>query len=320
MTLVQYTSVKIRENRDPLIDLAVFGFVLEPRYFQQGLAENSKMFIRREIAAKLERIQEKLKKYRFKIWDGHRSREVQNNIYKKYGFSGISRCNTYLGSGCYHGVTEEMFLTQGMQSMKEIERDCQKVSGGTAKEAYCLHGVGHGLLTWTAYKLPAALDGCDNFSEAHRGYCYDGVFMDYGDNVAKSQFDFQHPWKLCNELSQPEQKKVCAGALPDTLNKKMGFDIKAFAIICEQAPDKTLQESCIEHLAVKYARQVNGDSKRIIAGCRRIPLAADQTECMIDAVTLLRVERYQDWPRKSEYICKKVPPDSYNLCLENTSE
>ncbi|MFA6528153.1 MAG: M15 family metallopeptidase [Candidatus Gracilibacteria bacterium] len=84
MTLIEYTSVRIRENRDPLVNLAVFNFILEPKYFQKGLAEDSKMFIRREVGSKLERIQEKLKGYRFKIWDGHRSRVVQNNIYKKY--------------------------------------------------------------------------------------------------------------------------------------------------------------------------------------------------------------------------------------------
>ncbi|MCD4760663.1 hypothetical protein K8R42_02075 [bacterium] len=84
MSLVEYTDIKIEENNEPLVDLSIFNFHLEPKYFQEGLSNESKIFIRRGLALKLEQIQKKLVNYRFKVWDGYRSRQEQNNIYQKY--------------------------------------------------------------------------------------------------------------------------------------------------------------------------------------------------------------------------------------------
>ncbi len=84
MTLVPYTSIKIKDNNESMVDLNQFDFILDPKYFQQGLSTDSRMFARKEVALKLEKIQKRLKKYRFKIWDAYRSREVQNSIYQKY--------------------------------------------------------------------------------------------------------------------------------------------------------------------------------------------------------------------------------------------
>ncbi|MFA6520851.1 MAG: M15 family metallopeptidase [Candidatus Gracilibacteria bacterium] len=84
MTLVQYTSVEIKENNEPIVDASTLGFILEPKYFKQGLSADSRIFLRKEVAKKLLKIQSELPNLRFKIWDAYRSRDVQNNIYKKY--------------------------------------------------------------------------------------------------------------------------------------------------------------------------------------------------------------------------------------------
>lgn len=84
MTLVSFESIEIKESNEPLVDLANFDFILEPFYFKQGLSPSDKMFLREGIAKKLQEIQKNLKTYKFKIWDGFRPREVQNNIYKKF--------------------------------------------------------------------------------------------------------------------------------------------------------------------------------------------------------------------------------------------
>lgn len=84
MTLVQYTTIKIEENNEPLIDLAKFDFILEPKYFHQGLSKDSKLFLREGVAQKLLKVQNNLGNLNLKIWDAYRSRSVQNNIYQKY--------------------------------------------------------------------------------------------------------------------------------------------------------------------------------------------------------------------------------------------
>lgn len=84
MTLLKYEHIHVRDSGEPLVDLAEFNFVLEPVYFNRALSSDSRLFIRLSIAEKLNRIQKRLGKYRFKIWDGWRSREVQHRIYMKY--------------------------------------------------------------------------------------------------------------------------------------------------------------------------------------------------------------------------------------------
>ncbi|HEY4512444.1 MAG TPA: M15 family metallopeptidase [Candidatus Paceibacterota bacterium] len=84
MTLLHYESIPINESCEPLVDLGEYDFVLEPVYFKQGLSDDQKMYLRKSVADKLLKIQEKLGGYKFKIWDGWRSRKVQNSIYEKY--------------------------------------------------------------------------------------------------------------------------------------------------------------------------------------------------------------------------------------------
>ncbi len=84
MTLVPFGSIPIKECSEPLVNLANYDFILEPVYFKQGLAKTDKMYLRQGVADKLLEIQKDLKNYKFKIWDGYRSRDEQNNIYQKY--------------------------------------------------------------------------------------------------------------------------------------------------------------------------------------------------------------------------------------------
>ncbi len=84
MTLVPYSSITIKENNEPLVDLETLDLKVEPKYFQAGLSETQKMFLREGVAQKLLNVQKKLKGLKFKIWDGFRPRKVQDNIYQKY--------------------------------------------------------------------------------------------------------------------------------------------------------------------------------------------------------------------------------------------
>ena len=84
MTLIAYESIPIRESLELLVDLSKFDFVLDPVYFKQGLSDEPRMFLRELAAQKLAAAQKHLGVYRFKIWDGFRSRGVQNRIYENF--------------------------------------------------------------------------------------------------------------------------------------------------------------------------------------------------------------------------------------------
>ncbi|MFA5352124.1 MAG: M15 family metallopeptidase [Candidatus Gracilibacteria bacterium] len=85
MTLIDYTKIEIRENGEEMVDLATLGFLLQPTYFEQGLAPDPRIFLRKATAEKLLAAQASLPAgLRFKVWDAYRSRDVQNNVYQRY--------------------------------------------------------------------------------------------------------------------------------------------------------------------------------------------------------------------------------------------
>lgn len=84
MTRLKFENIPIHECGEALVDLSQYDFVLDHMYFKQGLSPEPRMFLRKSVADKLAKIQKELKNYKFKIWDGFRSRAVQQAVYEKF--------------------------------------------------------------------------------------------------------------------------------------------------------------------------------------------------------------------------------------------
>ena len=87
MTNLVFENVPIKENYDPMVNMAEYPFVIAPMYFDWNLSDSKELWVRKAIADKLLNIQkEHLDSMgrKFKIWDPWRSRIVQNNIYQKF--------------------------------------------------------------------------------------------------------------------------------------------------------------------------------------------------------------------------------------------
>ena len=79
-----YQHIPIEESNEPLVDLAGFGFEIEPAYYKSGLSDFPEIYLRKKVAELLAAVRDGLTPLNFKIWDGWRSREVQHKIYMKY--------------------------------------------------------------------------------------------------------------------------------------------------------------------------------------------------------------------------------------------
>lgn len=85
MTLVNFTKISVKECGEKLVDVEECGFIAEPKYYQQGMSRDNKIYLRRGVLERLKKAKENLPAgYNFKIWDGYRSREVQDNIWQSY--------------------------------------------------------------------------------------------------------------------------------------------------------------------------------------------------------------------------------------------
>lgn len=111
MTRVSFESIAIEDNNEPLVDLKTYPFVLDTSYFNQGFSTSEKMFLRKGVADKLAEIQASFDgKYRFKIWDGHRPRSVQDAIYNDY-YESLKKENLDWTDDALHHATEQ-FVTK----------------------------------------------------------------------------------------------------------------------------------------------------------------------------------------------------------------
>ena len=93
-------------------------------------------------------------------------------------------CDGTCHSGCYHGVVERFIggVEGGHVSQDDLRRRAADVCPGppgTYLHFQCVHGLGHGLLYFSGYRLDEALSICDSLpTEKEQRSCYGGVFME----------------------------------------------------------------------------------------------------------------------------------------------
>jgi len=91
-------------------------------------------------------------------------------------------CTGLFQSGCYHGVIQAYFMSDGSLDSTKVSWFCDLMEA-TRKDRWlrfqCVHGIGHGLeMVWN-WDLPRALKGCDWLpSTWDQQSCYGGVFME----------------------------------------------------------------------------------------------------------------------------------------------
>jgi mono/diheme cytochrome c family protein len=86
------------------------------------------------------------------------------------------------GSGFYHGLLEWKLADVSEDDVAPVAREvCNNTRIRTSNFVYyqCVHGLGHGLMLYTRYDLPDALDLCHSLTtDFDRISCTGGVFME----------------------------------------------------------------------------------------------------------------------------------------------
>lgn len=77
-----YRDIEIIESDEPLVDLSTTDMMIEPAAFMRGYSKVETVFVRESVVAKLHEAQGALPAgYRFKVYDGFRTRDVQKKMY-----------------------------------------------------------------------------------------------------------------------------------------------------------------------------------------------------------------------------------------------
>ncbi len=240
---------------------------------------------------------------------------VGNEIYNQRGFEGISICDPTFAFGCYHGVTEKMLLDKGFIGIKEAEKSCLEIfSGKNELIASCIHGTGHGLLSWENLNVGKALKDCDTISEQYRSYCYDGVFME--NSFGEKKIDLEKPWDFCSGF-ESQYHNQCARYQIYLFGESVKWDFLKLSKICDQAPNKVLGDSCYSGLGYLSTYFGKGDYNQIKYFCG---LSKGSNQCIINAAIEVAFQEYRGWQLTSKLLCDTLEKDAKSECEARTHQ
>ncbi|HEV3408103.1 MAG TPA: cytochrome c [Gaiellaceae bacterium] len=189
-------------------------------------------------------------------------------------------------SGYYHGVLERAFL--GVPD-DELGPAAQKMCEGSDIRrvtfiAYqCVHGLGHGLMIYTGYDMPASLRVCDELATSwDQTSCTGGVFME---NISSS-YGVKSRWLKDDDLIYPcntvaeRHKYYCYVMVTSRILPAVGYDWKRTADLCRDSETDWIA-TCFQSLGRDASGNTRQNPREIAKICR---VAGDmERECVYGA-------------------------------------
>jgi hypothetical protein len=207
----------------------------------------------------------------------------EGNIARTFA-QGASTC----WSGYYHGVLVRAFAdvksfnanTLGAKS-REFCSD-RRVRASSWISYQCLHGLGHGLMITTGYRLPLSLDVCRRLAGAWaRTSCKGGVFME---NFVTS-YGGQSPWVRdndplypCNRVAERD-KYTCYQQATTRIIRVVGLDWEKIAQACAGAEPDWI-DTCFGSFGQNASVQGFRKPEKIVATCAVARPYGGEQECI----------------------------------------
>jgi mono/diheme cytochrome c family protein len=232
------------------------------------------------------------------------------NVGKAFG-EGDPTC----GSGYYHGLLQWKLAGVSPNKVASVARNvCSEPSiRANAYDYYqCVHGLGHGLMLYTRYDLPKALDLCHQLATSYDSVsCTGGVFMEN----QQSSFGITSKYLKTDDLLYPcyvvkDQDKLYCYQLVNSYNlPHVGWDWKKAADWCRKS-DANFIQYCFQ----SYGRDASGSAREdpdgIIQNCSQA--GSGERECIFGAVRDILNNNPSD--ARSKELCTKVASEFRSYC------
>ncbi len=176
-------------------------------------------------------------------------------------------------SGYYHGIVERAFLGQPTDRLAIVARRlCSdpEINERPFLAYQCIHGLGHGLMIYTGYDLPASLKTCDDLRNGFdRVSCGGGVFMEnfnssYG--VSSKYLRKNDPIYPCNAVAE-RHKLYCYLLVTANILRIENGDLKKTADACWRS-ESAWVKTCYESFGRDVSGTVGKDADKALASCR----------------------------------------------------
>lgn len=147
---------------------------------------------------------------------------VGDELYKQEGLDGMQHCTHELRNACSHSIVIGALLAEGLSVFDRVNEVCKKAPGGLGAYTMCFHGFGHGVLAYTEYEVPDAVELCkrvgtEEYHQEEYHQCIGGIVMEMHQGVHDPQLweekkekylSADDPLRLCQEAYMPEGAKV----------------------------------------------------------------------------------------------------------------
>ena len=239
---------------------------------------------------------------------------VGGELYAAFGVAGITRCDPTFAFGCYHGVLDRALAVEGVAAALQARDECYRAGGSADPEASgCIHGFGHGFLTFENLDLEKALAHCGLLSEREQPYCWDGVFMEHMLSVPAASYPPDDLWYPCSAVAE-RYRPQCARSEAQVLRFKRGLDTPAIAEVCRTGETETIRYHCLDGLGFYIAQQSQGDIGVIQRGCGRIADRPAESQCITAAAGEIVFQNYPGWPLATRRLCGDLAPEFQSAC------
>lgn len=259
------------------------------------------------------------------IRDCHQPSHVVGRIgYELYGAEAFKDGGPECHSGFYHGAMEGLIKEKGVDNLAvDISELCSTFDTQFGN-FQCYHGVGHGVVAFENYNLPAALKLCDQLPSSYaRSGCYGGSFME---NIMVAQgfgaiqgheteWINNDPHYPCNAISQDQFTQYeCYQMQTSWMRTLYNEDGNRIIEQCLKAPEGSIPvcfRSWGRDLASIYLRDVN----QIARGCEAVPKTSNYYDQCISGGLNVVIDfwggRLQD---EAAWLCYLVPEDHKHPC------
>lgn len=200
---------------------------------------------------------------------------VGDELYKQEGLEGMKYCTHDFRNACSHSIVVGALLEKGLAVFDEINDVCMEAPGGPGAYTMCFHGFGHGVLAYTDYEVPDAVELCGKVGTAEHHQqeayqCIGGMIMEMHQGVHDPDVWAQKkdkyltpgdPLRMCQEDYMPEGAKIlcysyitpfifdAAGSVAN--NPRPEIYPKSFSY-CDEVENNAHRESCYAGLGKEF--------------------------------------------------------------------
>ncbi len=225
-------------------------------------------------------------------------------------------------SGYYHGVLEGIFGEEGDDALlSNLDTICEGVPG---RERYsydyfaCVHGVGHGLMSYFDHDLFESLKGCERLvGEWEQESCFGGVFMEniIADTPEERSRFLKHDDLLypCTVVA-PHQQEQCYQMQTSHAIAELEGDFARVFQLCASVEERN-RIFCYQSIGRDASGWAYGSVEEVLSFCSQGSSIAARTECLVGAAAdFIQSNGLEE----ARMLCRAAPRESVGRCLENT--